>query len=125
MNYYLPVYITNKIKSIQDVSVQSLTGNISCAIIINVFHEGVPEEVVDRLENSMIVQLNRGEAIKLEDDGITITVKRDKKKHFLIFTIRKVFLAFLLSDPLWSPFELIELVISITLNTVTIKQHSL
>lgn len=73
----------------------------------------------------MIVQLNRGQAIKLEDDGITITVKRDKKKHFLIFTIRKVFLAFLLSDPLWSPFELIELVISITLNTVTIKQHSL
>lgn len=60
INYYLPVYITNKIKSIQDVSVQSLTGNISCALIINVFHEGIPMEIVDRLENSMIVQLNRG-----------------------------------------------------------------
>lgn len=52
----------------------------------------------------MIIQLNRGEAIKLEDDGISITVKRDKKSNFLIFTIRKLFLAFLLEDTTWSPF---------------------
>jgi hypothetical protein len=60
INYYLPVFITNKIKSIQDISVQSLTGNISCALIINVCFEGLPEEVVKKLEDSIIIQLNRG-----------------------------------------------------------------
>lgn len=55
---------------------QSLTGNISCALIINVCFEGLPEEIVKKLESSIIIQLNRGEAIKLEEDGITITVKR-------------------------------------------------
>ena len=100
----MPVFITNKIKSIQDISVQSLTGNISCALIVNVCFEGLPEEIIKKLESAIIIQQNRGEAIKLEDDGITITVKRDKKSHFLIFTIRKLFLAFLLEDTLWSPF---------------------
>jgi len=121
----LPVYITNKIKSIQDVSVQSLTGNISCALIINIFFGDIPEEILKKLENSIVVQLNRGEAMFLADDGITITFKRDKKAKFLIFTIRKVFLGFLIEDTLWSPFEVLQLIISLTLNTVTIPAKSL
>lgn len=122
VTFYLPVYITNKIKSIQDVSIQSLTGDVSCAIIINIFYGDIPEEIVEHLKTSILVQLNRGEAIKLEDDGISITTKNDKKSKFLIFTLRKVFLAFLVEDTVWSPFELIELVISLTLNTVTVPK---
>ena len=49
VNFFLPVYITCKIKSIQDVSVQSLTGNISCAMIINVRYDDLPEEIIDKL----------------------------------------------------------------------------
>lgn len=96
INFFLPVYVTNKIKSIQDVSVQSLTGNISCALIINVFFGDIPEEIIKKLEDSIVVQLNRGESMFLADDGISVTVKRDKKARFLIFTIRKVFLGFLI-----------------------------
>ena len=44
--YYVPVFITCKIKSIQDVSVQSLTGNISCAMIVNISYGDMPEEIV-------------------------------------------------------------------------------
>lgn len=69
--------------------------------------------------------MNRGEAMLLADDGITITVKRDKKARFIIFTIRKVFLAFLIEDTLWSPFEMIRLILSLTLNTVAIAPYSL
>ena len=56
----------------------------------------------------------------LVDDGLNISVKRNEKARFLIFTVRKVFLAYMIEDTLWSPFELLDLVISITLNTVTI-----
>lgn len=61
----------------------------------------------------------------LADDGLTITCKRNKSAQFLIFTVRKVLLAFLIEDNLWSPFELLELVISITLNTVNIAAGQL
>ncbi len=69
--------------------------------------------------------MNRGDVIALADDGLNITVKRNQKAKFLIFTIRKVFLAFMIEDTLWSPFEMLELVISLTLNTVTIPPNTL
>ncbi len=49
VNLFLPVYVTCKIKSIQDVSVHSLTGNVSCAIIINVCYGDLPDEIVTKL----------------------------------------------------------------------------
>ena len=77
------------------------------------------------MESSIALQLNRGEVMLLAEDGLTITCKRNKNAQFLIFTVRKVLLAFLIEDNLWSPFELLELVISITLNTVTIPAGQL
>lgn len=54
----------------------------------------------------MIVQMNRGDAMRLkdDDDDLTITMKRDNKKKFIVFTIRRIFLAALVEDTLWSPF---------------------
>lgn len=60
VNFFLPVYVTCKIKSIKDVSVHALTGNISCALIVNVKYGDLPEEIVNKLENSIIMQLNCG-----------------------------------------------------------------
>ena len=60
----------------------------------------------------------------LAEDGLTITLKRNEKAKFLIFTIRKVFLGFMQEDTLWSPFELLELIISLTFNTVTIPANT-
>ena len=42
IGYYVPVYITCKIKAIQDVSLQALTGNVSCALILNVAYGDLP-----------------------------------------------------------------------------------
>ena len=77
------------------------------------------------MSNSILVQLNRGDTFKLQADDVEIKLKRDKKSKFLVFTIRKVFLALLVGDPLWAPFDLIDLVISITLNTLSIAPKSL
>lgn len=104
---FLPVYVACKIKSIQDVSVQSLTGNISCALIISISYADLPEELIAKLENSVVLQLNRGEPMILADDGLNITCKRNEKARFLVFTLRKVFLALMIEDTLWSPFELL------------------
>lgn len=65
-----------------------------------------------------------GDIMILADDGLNITLKRNEKAKFLIFTIRKVFLAFMQEDTVWSPFELLELIISLTFNTVTIPANT-
>ena len=46
ITFYVPTYVTCKIKSIQDVSVQSLLGNVSCAMILNIFYGDIPEEII-------------------------------------------------------------------------------
>ena len=63
--------------------------------------------------------------MNLAQDKLTITLKKFPKDKFLVFTIRKVFLAFRVEHTLWSPFEVLDLIISITFNTVTIAPESL
>jgi hypothetical protein len=36
INYFIPVYVIIKIKSIQEIDIQKLVGSISCVIIISV-----------------------------------------------------------------------------------------
>ena len=45
-------------------------------MIVTVFYEGLPEEVVKVLENSIIIQLNKGEPVKLEEDGKMTSMKK-------------------------------------------------
>jgi hypothetical protein len=104
VNFYVPTFVACKIKSIQDVSVQSLTGNISCCLLIYIKYGDIPEEIVNKMENSIILQLNRGEAMLLAEDGLTITLKKHPKDKFMVFTIRRIFLASMIEDTLWSPF---------------------
>lgn len=42
INLFIPIYPILKIKSLQDIDVQKLTGSISCVLIINVLIEGLP-----------------------------------------------------------------------------------
>jgi len=43
VTFYVPTFVACKIKSIQDVSVHSLTGNISCALLVYINYGEMPE----------------------------------------------------------------------------------
>jgi hypothetical protein len=77
LSFYVPIYITCKIKNIQQVEVHSLEATVNCVVLFNVYYGNLPNFLIDQLENSIVVQMNRGEAFKLEDDGIVIKLKKD------------------------------------------------
>lgn len=72
-----------------------------------------------------MVQVNRGEGFFLiEEEGKTNIKFKEagKNKEFFTFTIRQTFPVQIYEDIFWSPFEVLRLVFSITLNSVTINK---
>ena len=51
-----PLYFIFKIKSIQDIDIQKLTGSISC-VIIHILIEDLTEPIVHLLETGMVTQV--------------------------------------------------------------------
>lgn len=68
-----------------------------------------------------MVQINRGESFLLAETTETgkITLKQDSK--FLTFTIRDTFPVQIYEDVFLSPFEILNLVFSVTFNSTTVK----
>lgn len=66
------------------------------------------------------MQVNRSELVFLKEDRErNISVSKDKQNKMLKFTLRRNLSATIVSDTLWSPFEIIRLVISITFNSIS------
>jgi len=93
-------------------------------MIFNIFHGDIPEEIVEHLKSNILLQFNRGDPLKVIPDDVSITLKLDKKSKFLSFTIRRLFMAHIDSDTLWSPYEIIRLIVSITINTCTLPKKT-
>lgn len=118
VSFFVPVYAILKIKSLQDIDIQKLSGSISCVLLVSVLIEGLPEPLVHLLEHSIEMQINRSELVVLRDhakQNICLT----KTKKMLRFTIRKNISATILEDTLWSPFEIIRLIVSLTFNSIS------
>ena len=59
--------------------------------------------------------------MKLNTDSLEITFKHKEKEKEFTYTVRKIFKTRIDSDVFWSPFEMVNLVSSITLQSVTFK----
>jgi hypothetical protein len=103
VNYFIPVYLIMKIKSIQDIDIQKLTGTISCVILVNILIEDLPAPLVHMLESNIEMQINRSELLILKEDREN-NINMSKNKKMLKFTIRRNLSATIVSDTLWSPF---------------------
>lgn len=72
-----------------------------------------------------MVQINRGKGffLTVQEDRTNIKFKKDgKNKEFLVFTVRTCFPVQIYEDIFWSPFEVLRLVLSVTLNSITIHK---
>lgn len=64
---------------------------------------------------------NRDDALKLEE-GLEIKPKKNANEKTFSFTIRRLLKLRIEADVFWSPFEIIDLVLTITLQSVDIKR---
>ena len=64
------------------------------------------------------MQINRSELIILKEN-LEANINMAKSKKMLRFTIRKNVNATIMEDTLWSPFEIIRLIVSLTFNSIS------
>jgi hypothetical protein len=115
---FLPVYLALRIKSLQGVDVQNLSGEINGVIVVWVQIEDLPEPLVHILSSKIELQVNRSQPIFLKDDrqqGISLL----RTSKTLKFTIRKKITARIHEDTHWSPFEILRLIVTITCNSLS------
>jgi hypothetical protein len=57
---YVPIYISLKVKSIQDLNIKDLVAKIQTVLIVTLYVESLPEQILDALRSKVMVQVNRG-----------------------------------------------------------------
>lgn len=106
------------------MNLENLDAQMNAAIIFSVYYGDLPEPLVKKLQNEIILLFGRDDAIKLtEEDNLETKISNKKDKKEIQFTVRKLFHLRIESDVFWSPFEIINLVLSITVQPITDKEH--
>ena len=78
---------------------------MNAAIIFSIYYGSLPEEIVAKLMNNIILLFGRDDAIKLtEEDNLETKISNKKDKKEIQFTVRKLFHLRIESDVFWSPF---------------------
>jgi len=108
------------VKELISVDIDGLTASVSGTLLFSFFYGEMDEELVNSFlegDKHILLQFSRQEAIELsEDKGITF--KRDYKEKMIDFTIRQEFTCYVKGDVFFTPFEIIYLYLTITIQTV-------
>jgi hypothetical protein len=88
-------------------------------LIFTIYYGSLYPHLVEQLQNNIVLQFNRNESIKLVRGEETTFVHKEKE-NILNFTIRKKLNTKIAANLFWSPFELIKLVLVVTLRSIII-----
>lgn len=115
---FIPAYVSVKVKSIQKIEIKDLVAEINCVLIIILLIDDISKELEKMLEQNIMVQVNRGDSFQLRvvEDSTRIKMKREGK--FLKFIVRDVFPVQIYDDVFLSPFEILNLVLTVTVNSI-------
>lgn len=120
VTYYLPCYVRFKVKELINVDIDDLTASVSGTLLFSFCYGNMDEELVDAFlegDKHILLQFSRQESIELsEEKGITF--KRDYKEKMIDFTVRQEFNCYVKGDVFFTPFEIIYLYLTITIQTV-------
>jgi hypothetical protein len=115
---FVPAYVSVKIKSIQQIEIKDLIAEINCVLIIILLIDGLSDPLKKLLENNIMVQVNRGDSFQLAVKEDSTKIKMKKEGKFLKFIIRDVFPVQIYDDVFLSPFEILNLVLTVTVNSI-------
>lgn len=84
--FYLPVYVRLKLKSFNKISYSSNTVNMCVDLYITIGHEGVDEELVERLvEEGIRIRLLNCQNVCLDEKDLNISLVREREMlHFTV-----------------------------------------
>jgi hypothetical protein len=119
--YYLPCYARIKVKAIKSFEVETLSGVISATLLFSFYHGSLPSEVLEQFvregSKAIILQFPRQESIELRESN-EITLKDDPNNKIIDFVMRTEFECNLEGDVFYTPFEMLNLYLSVTVQTL-------
>jgi hypothetical protein len=124
--YYVPCYLRLKVKNFISVFLSSQEAEINADLLFSVYYGSLPQFTLQELQQNIILQFNRNDAINLAK-SIDISIINNQKSQVLSFTIRKNLKCKIDCNFFWSPFELIYLVLVVTIRSMILthpKTHS-
>lgn len=85
--------------------------------------KGIPEVLKNQIKDKIILRFNRDDALLLDHENLE--VKMVEKGDEITYTVRKLLHAGMTSEIFLSPFEVINLILSITIQSITIFMDDL
>ena len=98
-----------------------LKAEMNATLIFTVYYGSLPKVLLDELVNNLVFNFGRDDAIQLDTKSLEITLKHKEKDKEFTYTVRKIFKTKIDCDVFWSPFEMVNLVLSITIQSVPFK----
>ena len=122
---HIPVYfrvIVKNLKYIETLDISEISAKVYLTFLFTVFTAGLPRSVIDCLSDQMVINLKKDKSIRLSNPEPAYL---DKKKSqstnnpdYLIFTQRELVSMAVEPHAFLTPFEVIDLIATITLRTV-------
>ena len=125
ITYFLPCYVRIKVKSVKQLEIESLSGMISGTLLFSFYYGNLPRYLIDQFTGpdatkSILLQLGRQESIELKEDK-GITFKEDPANKFIDYVVRTQFDCHLTGDVVYTPFEILNLTLSVTVQSVILN----
>jgi hypothetical protein len=129
--YFIPCYVRLKVKSISDLDMVKASGTIDGTLLFSYYYGNLPSEVLERIygktaSKAIVLQIAGQKSIKLKEGNkeSDVTIKRDEKHQTITYVIRTEFQCSLDGNVFCTPFELFDLFLSITVQTVVLEDES-
>ena len=106
------------------MSHDDLEATVNVALLLSINTKGIPDEVKDMIKENIILRFNRDEALLL-DSSENLEVKMEESHNIIKYTVRKILHTGMASDIFLSPFEVITLIMSVTVQSLSFEMDSL
>lgn len=98
-------------------------GTISGTFLFSFYYGNLDRKIVDQFVNegskAILIQFSRQESLQLKEDK-GIVYKEDEKQKIVDFVIRQDFVCNLEGDVFYTPFEIINLYLTVTIQSVVL-----
>ena len=122
----MPCYVRLKVKNIKEFDLEKLSGIVNATLLFSFYYGNLPTHILEQFtgdgKKAITLQLSRQESIELRDGG-SVTAKQDYKTKIIDYVIRTEFDCHLRGDVFYTPFEILNLYLSITIQTVILDPN--
>jgi hypothetical protein len=128
--YYLPCYVRFLVKEIEDVNVEAMEATVAGALVFSFYYGNVDPGLVQAFageggeqKSAILLEFNQEDSLFLREDK-GITRKEEERDRIITYTVRQNFRANLRGKVFLTPFETLDICLSVIIQTVHLPKGS-